>query len=269
MWAFRLLLITSALSLVSCASYMKRKECEKVNWFEHGKQVAMRGSWLNADPLLNECRKVEAEISETQVDQGFKNGVSVYCTPTRAEMIGKSGDLYSRDLCEGPSITSLLAAFKKGQNDYCQKSNGYLAGISGKKYQNVCSADQEKGFLPEYRKGRKSYLTTRVNDISLEIDNLGPKISSAQSSNAYLDSRLTYLEGTRGMLEARRGSAIASQDFTESNMLASELSTLDGQISNQRSQLQQGQAEAARLEGDRERLSKQLSDYKEELATLN
>jgi hypothetical protein len=269
MWALRLLLVASVISLASCASYLKRKECEKTNWFEHGKQVAMRGSWLNADPLLNECRKVEAEISETQVDLGFKNGVSVYCTAAKAEQIGKSGDLYSRDICEGPSINSLLAAFKKGQNDYCQKSNGYNAGISGKKYQNVCSADQEKGFLPEYRKGRKSYLTTRVTDISQEVAALAPKISMAQMSSANLNSRLTYLEATRGMLESRRGNAVQAQNFTEANMLASELSTLDGQISNQRSQYHVSQAEIGRLQGDQEKLNKQLAEYKEELATLN
>ena len=269
MWALRLLLVVSAISLASCASYFKRKECEQVNWFEHGKKVALSGSWLNSDPLLNECRKAEAEISETQVDLGFKNGVSVYCTPSRAEMIGKSGDLYSRDICEGPSINSLLAAFKKGQNDYCLKSNGYNAGVSGKKYQNVCSADQEKGFLPEYRKGRKSFLKTRVTDIAQEIETLGPKITSAQLNSANLNSRITYLEATRGMLDSRRGNAVNAQNFTEANLLASELSTLDGQLANQRSEYQVSQAQVSRLQGDREKLSKQLSEYKEELATLN
>lgn len=269
MLALRLLLVVSALTLASCASYLKRQECEKTNWFEHGKQVAMRGAWLNADPLLNECRKVEAEISETQVDLGFKNGVSVYCTPARAEMIGKNGDLYSRDICEGPSINSILAAYKKGQTDYCQKSNGYNAGVSGKKYQNVCTADQEKTFMPEYRKGRKSYLTTRVTDITQEVAALAPKISSAQLYSANLNSRLTYLDATRGMLESRRGNALNAQNFTEANMLASELSTLDGQIANQRSEYQVSKAEVGRLEGEREKLSKQLSEFKEELATLN
>ncbi|MNL60557.1 hypothetical protein D3C87_1843750 [compost metagenome] len=71
------------------------------------------------------------------------------------------------------------------------------------------------------------------------------------------------------MLESRRGNAVAAQSFTEANLLASELSTVDSQIANQRSQYQSSQAEVGRLEGEREKLTKQLSEFKEELATLN
>ncbi len=94
----RVLLFLLMLSLTSCASYFKRKECESINWFEHGKKVAMRGEWLNSDKTVSECRKVEAHIQESQLDQGFKNGMERYCSPTAAYMTGKGGDLFSRDL---------------------------------------------------------------------------------------------------------------------------------------------------------------------------
>ena len=79
-----LLIVLLTMQMFGCASYFKRKECEKINWFDHGQSVAMRGDRLNADKAVNECRKVEADISETQLDLGFKSGMQKYCDPTNA-----------------------------------------------------------------------------------------------------------------------------------------------------------------------------------------
>ena len=264
-----LLLISLALSLASCASYFKRKQCEQINWFEHGKQVAMRGEWLNADRTVMECRKVEAEVSETQLDLGFKNGVSVYCTEPRAELVGKSGDFYARDICEGPTITRLLQAYQKGNRDYCQKSNGYNAGVSGKKYQGVCAAELEKNFMPEYKRGRKVYLSARVTDLTFERQTLDSKISMQNSMSLRLNSHVRSLENQRQMLEDRRNFAVSSQNFTEANYLAGEVGTLDNQLSTARSEYQNSQSKVSTMESERSAIDKNLSEFKEELATLN
>ncbi|HEY1079150.1 MAG TPA: DUF2799 domain-containing protein, partial [Bdellovibrio sp.] len=68
-----------ALSTTGCANYFIKKDCESTNWFEHGQKVAQSGKWLNADKKVMDCRRVEAEIQESQLDQGFKSGVQKYC----------------------------------------------------------------------------------------------------------------------------------------------------------------------------------------------
>ncbi len=68
------LIIFFGLTLSSCASYFKRKACESTNWFEYGQKVAEQGQNLENDQFINECRKVEADISEPKLDLGFKKG---------------------------------------------------------------------------------------------------------------------------------------------------------------------------------------------------
>jgi hypothetical protein len=66
----------------------------------------------------------------------------------------------------------------QGVVEYCQASNGYRAGTSGKKYNGICNKDLEKKFLPEYARGRKVYLDTAIrqreaDDQALERENSG------------------------------------------------------------------------------------------------
>ncbi len=90
-----------------------------------------------------------------------------YCSPTAAYMTGKGGDLFSRDLSEGPQPNVLIAEHKKGVKDYCAKTNGYTAGSSGKKYLNICPKDLEPAFLPEYRRGRKKYVQAMIESANM------------------------------------------------------------------------------------------------------
>ena len=52
--------------------------------------------------------------------------------------------------------TEWLKRHADGLHAYCQ--DGMAAGLSGKKYKNVCAANLETKFLPKYQEGRKKYL---------------------------------------------------------------------------------------------------------------
>lgn len=147
-----------------CASYFKRKECEATNWFEYGQKVALDGRRLTGDGFVNECRQVEAEIREADLDQGFKAGMARYCQPNEVFDIGKRGDPFSTEMCDGENPRALQERHKAGLLEYCKKTNGFSAGASGKLYKRLCPADLEAGFLPEYRRGRKKYLTVLTNE---------------------------------------------------------------------------------------------------------
>ena len=78
---FKILFLLSFLFLTSCANFFIRQECEKINWYQYGQDIAMRGDRVSNDDMVNKCRKAEAEMSESKLDQGFKAGMSRYCQP--------------------------------------------------------------------------------------------------------------------------------------------------------------------------------------------
>ena len=151
--AFGLLLTQTA-----CSSYFTRKNCEKTNWFEYGQNVAMSGKRLSGDQFVQECRKVEAEINEVDLDRGFKTGMAKYCTSGEVFALGKQGQPFSTEMCEENS-RALTERHKAGVLEYCKKSNGYAAGAVGRAYNGICPKELEAAFMPEFRRGRKKYLS--------------------------------------------------------------------------------------------------------------
>lgn len=176
--SLKLLLLGSlTLSLASCASYFKRKECEKTNWFQHGQDVAMRGQNLENDPFLNQCRKVEADIGESALDQGFKKGRANYCEPQTVFITGKKGEPFSADMCDGGNLKVLRQKHLQGVREYCLPSNGETAGATGNPYKNVCPKDMESAFMPEFKKGRKKYLHAQVVSREGEVQDIDREIA--------------------------------------------------------------------------------------------
>lgn len=228
----------------------------------------MRGQWLNADPVVNECRKVEADIQESQLDKGFKSGVEKYCTKTNAYIIGKNGDFFSRDICEGPQISVLMGEHRKGTLDYCDKANGFTAGTSGKKYQNVCPKELEKSFLPEYRKGRKKFVQTLIESKSTEVRSLDMNISHKRNSLSFANGSLHAMEAEKSDLESSKSSALLNNQSYLVTHFDAQISMLDSNISVKKSEVFSLQNEIKNLETNRDRLQKDISEFKEELPSL-
>lgn len=264
----RILMAVVALNLVACASYFKRKECESTNWFEHGKSVALRGEWLASDKLVSECRKVEAEIKESQLDQGFKNGMQRYCTPENSYKTGKSGDSFSRDLCEGPEISVLLQNYRRGITDYCAKTNGQTAGASGKKYQNVCPKELEPAFLAEYRKGRKRYVQTMISNRQDDIRDLDGKLNLKRSELNMSQMRLSNLESQKISLENQKNFYLSANNPAQAGFIDGQLSSMTNNLMNARNDVSSQQSEIGMLENQRATKSKEISEFKAEIPGL-
>lgn len=189
--------LISTLFLSSCTNWLIRKECEKVNWYQHGYDVAMGGKRLTGDEQVQRCRKAEFEIPEQQLDVGFKAGMSNYCKPDIAYTTGKKGDFINLDLCDPGQATVLRQKHADGVKAYCAVDNGFNAGSSGKKYQNICPANMEAAFMKEYRRGRKSFLTAKVKAQEDEIREM-------DSAVAQLERNRTNLSYQRNMLPPPR-----------------------------------------------------------------
>ena len=237
--------LTAVFSTSSCANFFIRQECEKYNWYQVGYDAALRGERISNDDKVSRCRKAEAEISESQLDVGFKAGMARYCQPDTAYQTGKQGDTLNMDFCE-PNVLGLLRKrHQEGNTAYCK--DGLTAGQSGKRYKNVCSAELEKSFMPDYKKGRKKYLDgmvqakqIRQREINVDMDRL------------YFEKRLAE----------SRLSVIPQAVSGQKDPYFSERSDLNMRLSSVNSRLSQTQSEKSQID-------KEIMDYRAELATLD
>lgn len=237
--------LCSLLFMTSCASYFLKKQCEEINWYQYGQDIAMRGERISNDDMVMKCRKVDAEMSESKLDQGFKAGMSRYCQPDTAFQTGKSGETLNLDLCDPGQLGTLKKRHAEGIYAYCK--DGLGAGLSGKKYKNVCSADLEKAFMPPYRQGRKKYLSALVQNNETKISSLRLDIDRLSYEKRISDNRLSALPFTKN----------GEQDpYTEERR---HLSDRSWQLN---SQISQKNSEKARLDNEND-------SYRKELATLD
>ena len=243
---FRTLFFASLITLLSsCASYFVRKDCEKQNWYQVGFDAAMRGDRIANDSIVSQCRKAGAEMSEPQLDLGWKAGSSRYCQPDAVFLTGKNGDLFNTEFCEAGQLDRLRKKHADGILAYCK--NGAAAGLGGKKYKNVCSADTEKTFLPDYRAGRKKYLSSLVANVEKKRRDVSIEIDKLEYEKRIADNRMSVLPATR----------VGDKDpyEEERRRLDVRSRTLSNEISQKKSTKAQ--------------FEKELDEYAKEIATLN
>jgi len=191
--------VASLFLFSGCTSYFKRKSCEKKNWYEHGYGIAMSGKRLTGDPEYNACVKVDAEISHSEVDLGWKAGRKKYCSVDGAYKKGQDGQKYSFDYCDAAKGAKTRGAYEKGLSEFCRPSKAYSFAARGGVYLNVCSPEKEKPWMPEYKRGRVVFLKGEIQNkrevisqINLEITDLSRERRDIMGQLASLPTSRTY-----------------------------------------------------------------------------
>lgn len=177
----KIFLILISFSLSSCASYFLRKECEKTNWFEHGKKIATAGKYINEDAFVQSCFKAEGEVSSSELDKGFKAGREWYCSKEGAEKTGGDGQPFNFKMCaDFDSSIKLEGPYQKGIAKFCTPENGYSVGLRGEKYLKVCPQKTEPKFLVQYNKGLRIYYDGKITAAKEKRERLRDDLRSAQ-----------------------------------------------------------------------------------------
>lgn len=250
-----IVLLPMAVALCSCASYFTRKDCESKNWFEYGYQIAMSGKRLNSDNYLNACRKVDAEIQEAQLDLGFKSGMSNYCKPDIVFASGKKGQFFNSDFCDPGQVKLLTAKHAEGVRSFCEPSSGFTFGASGGVYNQICPKENEDGFMKEYRKGRKKYLTASVSENQNRIQKINSDINSSSLRKANLEGELKVVE--------------AVQLIRPTTANANQTDPTEDKKRDLRGKINQSDAEIRRLNMNKTQLQEQIYSMEKEILTLD
>lgn len=261
-WIHLSLLTVITFSLGGCASYFKRKECEKTNWHQHGHDVAMSGKRLDSDNFVRECKEAEAKIGYSEMDTGFKAGMSRYCTSDNIFAVGKAGKVFAYDLCDGQNENKMRARYTEGVRQFCLAENGYHFGASGGSYQNVCPKDLEAAWLVEFRRGRKVYLTVSIEEKNRESDQLTSEIMSLEAQRTSLQMQHASLSGrtvirTEQIYDSKTGTyrhnVIQAEDEDSKRRalsLESEISNINYRIRSTREKQQALNAEVSRMRAE-------------------
>lgn len=242
-WA---LLVLLSLNLFSCASYFKRQTCESTNWFDYGQKVALEGRRLTGDAFIVECQKADADISESALDQGFKAGMEIYCTPEGIYKVGREGNFFNTEMCAGNGLNTLKARHNAGVLEYCQKANGYSAGTVGNPYNKICPTSLERDFLPEFNRGRLKYINTMISQNQTQISELERKAATAQSQLTYKRATLTAMQ-SRAAANDKEYSQRMSVLSSEVNTLSYDVRTYQAKAEDLKAKNRAFELEAVRL----------------------
>ena len=241
----KIILLAVSLVLSSCTNFWIRQECKDYNWYQLGYDAAMRGERASNDAKIMRCRSAEAEMSESQIDTGFKAGMARYCQPDTAYQIGKQGETLNYDFCDSNILGTMKRRFQEGNTAYCK--DGYTAGQTGIKYKNVCSAELEKIFMPEYKKGRKKFLLGKIEAAEIERREVNLELDRVSYEKRIVDQRLSILplvqDGQKDPYFSER-----SNLNSQSSSLSSRLSSVRYKKENLDRQIQEYRAESAALD---------------------
>jgi len=221
--AATILLVSVSLFFSGCA-WMTRNTCEKVNWFERGQSLALKGQYPANDKQLKECRKVKADIDEDQLDLGFKRGRDLYCHPERAFITGKEGQAFATDICDQSAVKGLLRKHAEGVRAFCVPASGKHLGASGSDYNSICPADLEAQFKTAYSKARKGFLQGQLPGLNNQVDQKRREINQSKNELMYLEGQRVVLASQLSFARSKEPMSLKAQD------LDSQVNSLENQI---------------------------------------
>ena len=261
----RLAIFLLTLSLMGCASYMKRKACESTDWYQHGYQYAMQGKRLDSDPFIKECREVEAKMDYAAADTGFKAGMVNYCKEDNAYNKAFAGDSFNYDFCEPNSITKLKGSFLRGRDKLCN-SGAYEFGASGKVYAGQCKDNNEPPFLKKYGQGRYKYLQNEIKIAQDQIYRNDRKMRNLQYEILNLQSQKNAMGAGNVMVREKKYDELTRTYRDEVRVekdphVQNELDRLSNLISRKR-------AEADSLKSQQDELDRKIIDYRREMTKI-
>lgn len=248
--------------LTGCASYFKRKQCEALNIYQYGYDLAMKGQRISNDTLIMECRKAEAEISETDLDNGFKAGMSNYCKPESVFQTGKSGERLNLDLCDPGQSRLLRARHAEGVKAFCTPTSGYEVGASGRTYNKICPDDLEAKFLPEYQRGRKKYLAAMVSETQGKVADLNRRVSERERERMIAQAQLMATPAPRKVIQRTTTPAGIVEEEKISDPYAANREQFQGNLNRAEASLRE-------LQSQQKSLQDELYKYQRELQTLD
>ncbi len=214
---------------------MSRDECLTADWrligFEDG---ASGSSPVQIGERRKACAKHGVTPDKTAYDQGYQEGLAVFCSYNRGLGAGKSGAGANR-IC--PPESDYQAGYDEGLRSFCNYDVGYTEGISGKRYNRVCPPELEEAFLSGYDFGSHIHsLRTELRSLEARRDTALEEQTANEQRIETIKERIAYEESLDGNQRAELLEEI--EETRERNAeLAGELFELEERMASLRHEL--------------------------------
>ncbi len=181
-----LFLINVVIIFTSCSALV-RKDCEKVDWRLHGENLGKTAQSLEGDQLITRCVGADYVINQSDLQSGYKNGVSLYCSKENFYDLGVKGDPNNISFCPTNSHAKLNLEYQKGTQKHCTKRGAYLRGVEGKTASEVCDSKLSLSYKQYFQKGRKKFISSQIQNEELVIAKLRNEINQTNTQLYNLD----------------------------------------------------------------------------------
>ncbi len=226
----------------------------------------MQGKRLSGDERVKQCEAAGADINGADLSRGFKAGMASYCMPDTVFQNGKKGEFFNVEMCDGEQPRFLQKRHAEGVKEYCAKSNGYSAGATGRKYNNICPKDQEAAFMPEFNRGRKTYLKATIENNETRITEIDSNVVGIDRERIMLLTQLSAMGDGKVITREMKYDPITRSSREE--VKVTEDPETARRRDNLRYDLERKQREIETKRAEQETLRKANRELKTELATL-
>ncbi len=165
---------------------------------------------------------------------------------------GLTSDRFSqhRKACAKHGVSADFQAYQSGREqglvEFCQPGRGFNYGANGGRYNGVCSADLEPGFLEAYNVGHKLY------SLRASVNNADSAIAAKQGELKYTEDRIVAI-GVE---------LIGDQTTTEQRvLLLAELKDISERTGELESEIEYLVAERARAEQELQYYEQTVAAY--------
>lgn len=264
----KLVIAAFAISLTGCSSFFLKRKCNDINWFNHGEGVALQGKRLDQDDFILQCRKVEADVRDSELDLGFKKGMKSYCEPETVYQTGRKGQFFNKDMCGAGGLKILLARHGDGVKDYCHPKNGFTVGTTGTAYNMICPKNLESEFLIEFNKGRKVYLDLTISQRTEEISRNKSEISSIERKIQSLRFDLSDSRRRLSAAESDLRRLNSDQNLNLMSELRSDVDKYKGEVEDIDQQIKKLESDTQALERSNRTKNEEISNLRKEMIGL-
>jgi len=90
-----------------------------------------------------------------------------------------------------PDREAYLAGYDEGVRQYCLPENGFSAGESGNRYNNVCPEEMQTSFYAAYQEGRQLHLAqSEIDSMSRQISQKEYRLKQIATETSSTEARL-------------------------------------------------------------------------------
>ena len=153
--------------ILSGCQTISPQECKSANWYDKGILDGSNG--LKPTILVdykNECAEAGVAVNSADWQEGYKHGLTTYCTPENGYFVGSKGLTY-RSVC---SSQKFLENYRLGKEDYQREQ---------RRKEITDEINQLKGeSVKESDKSKQKHLRERIEKLEDDLNTLNkPSVS--------------------------------------------------------------------------------------------